>query len=214
MTTIPQLSLSLPSTRVSVDFANFAVDFKPSINSSAAYSAKINYTKAHHLHAGKPMPPIQRRPNRRAQYYGGSLLYKIDEPESPRDASTTERQDVKYTVDSGPSKSLTISVSLSSGGNSVASTKSKSTSSDSSAKKPSTRDNTPTEKAIRKVPLSKRLFGKGSHKRADSFELIEDQGDTKVGVKVNDKVGRKDSKEPPTIEELKQIAEDIRNGLY
>jgi hypothetical protein len=36
----------------------------------------------------------------------------------------------------------------------------------------------------------------------------------KAGAKMKDKVGRKDSKEPPTVEELKQIAEDIRNGLY
>jgi hypothetical protein len=52
---------------------------------------------------------------------------------------------------------------------------------------------------------------KKSHKRKDSFALMMDDGTEDTRSSGTKKSGRND---PPSIDELKRIAEDIKNGLY
>lgn len=62
-----------------------------------------------------------------------------------------------------------------------------------------------TPKSVLRNPLA--LLRKKSHKRDDSYTMIMAEGlagKSKGGVK----------EQPPTIEELQKIADDIRNGLY
>lgn len=69
-------------------------------------------------------------------------------------------------------------------------------------------------KAVRRKPIAKSLFNKKSHKRNDSFGFVMDEGMSEPTVIGKGGKILKGKKAPPTVDELKQIAEDIRNGLY
>lgn len=66
-------------------------------------------------------------------------------------------------------------------------------------------------KTIRRKPVGKSIFKKRAHKRNDSFGFIMEQGMHEVGSSGTHTSGRT---HPPTVDELRKIAEDIRNGLY
>jgi hypothetical protein len=66
-------------------------------------------------------------------------------------------------------------------------------------------DHTSQTSSARRKPLA--WNWKKSHKRKDSFALMMDE--------VTDEMGSsRGCNEPPSVDELKRIAEDIKNGLY
>jgi hypothetical protein len=64
--------------------------------------------------------------------------------------------------------------------------------------------------AIRRKPLAG-IFSKKDHKRNDSFGFIADRGMSDLGSSGTVISGRY---EPPTVEELRKIVEDVRAGIY
>jgi hypothetical protein len=55
------------------------------------------------------------------------------------------------------------------------------------------------------------LFGKKTHRRNSSFDFVTEKSISNIGSTGGRSLSRK---EPPTIEELQQIAEEIRKGTY
>ena len=66
----------------------------------------------------------------------------------------------------------------------------------------------PTKFSLRRRPLP---WARKRSKQRDSFTLIMEEGMSEVGNSGTVTSGRN---HPPTIDELKKIADDIRNGLY
>lgn len=67
-----------------------------------------------------------------------------------------------------------------------------------------------TLKSTRRKPLGG-MFSKKDHKRNDSFGFIADKGMSELGTSGTVISGRY---EPPTVEELRKIVEDVRAGIY